>query len=151
MNYWVLSSLTSECQSLINKQIERVWVWSKGRGGGRWSRGGEGDKKRQKQAGRTLYLAMALSPSVFLSWIIIVWQHASCRAEVAGMCYPLPSSTGSISEERVAKYCNNCCRLACHSHRTLVCGRIFLSTLTASNGDNVKGREFWITNCCQQV
>lgn len=45
-------------------------------------------KKRKKQTGRTLYLAPELSPSVFLSWIIIVWQNVSCRAEVAGMHIP---------------------------------------------------------------
>lgn len=75
-----------------NRRTGGLWVWSKGRGGGggRWGRGGEGDKKRQKQTGRTLYLAVELSPSVFLSWIIIVWQHASCGAEVAGMRYPPP-------------------------------------------------------------
>lgn len=47
-----------------------------------------------------------------------------------GCAYPpLPSSTRCISKEKVAKHCNNCCRLACHRHYALRC------TLTFPNGD----------------
>lgn len=107
---WERSLLNPSRQYLINTSgIERVPVWSAGRG---WGQRGGGDKKRKKQTGRTLYLAVELSPSVSLSWIIIVWQRVSCRAEVAGMhCSPPPHPSPhsppppASPTDKVANYC----------------------------------------------
>lgn len=59
-----------------------------------------------KQTGGALYLAVELSPSVLLSWIIRVWHKVSYGAEVAGI--HLLVFTSSISEGKLPKYCNNC-------------------------------------------
>lgn len=77
-------SLLNSSHQNLSKTLGIAWVptWSEGSD---WGQRDGGDKGRTKQTEGTLYLAVELSPSVSLSWIIVVWQRVSCRAEVAGM------------------------------------------------------------------
>lgn len=133
------SLLNPSRQYLINTSgIERVPVWSAGRG---WGQRGGGDKKRKKQTGRTLYLAVELSPSVSLSWIIIVWQCVSCRAEVAGMhCSPQLPSPASISNRQSCKLL--CCGVAWHEEHALLRRHIISAADRRGQVRKCGGRDF---------
>lgn len=103
-------------------------------------------KKRKKQTRRILYLALELSPRVFP----LLNNHSltECILQSRG-CWdapPLPS-TSSISREKVAKYCNNCWGLACHSHYTFYFAGTCFRAVVSPSGGNMK--RLWSVNCPQ--